>query len=251
MATAQIEKDLYITDEDNIRPNGHTKQQPIAAFSVGLRTSSTIGKLAEALAKAQADFKPVLKDCRNPYYNSKYADLSNVIEATRGALSKNGLVVLQSPRMDNEEVFLTTLLMHSSGEWISDDLRVPGTGKGKDGTERFDVQTVGSAITYARRYAYQSFVGVAAEEDDDGNAAITGREAMQRPAAHRPQPPAPLNEPLKITPTQRTMFWNAASEGNKTKDEVMTYFGSIGIEKTGEMLRKDFDAACKWAKGAA
>lgn len=247
---SKAERDLYITDEDmSDRPNGHAKE-PIMAFSVGLRTSSTIGKLAEALAKAQADFKPVLKDCRNPYYNSKYADLSNVIEATRGALSKNGLVILQSPRMNNEEVFLTTLLMHASGEWISDDLRVPGTGKGKDGTERFDVQTVGSAITYARRYAYQSFVGVAAEEDDDGNAAITGREAQQRNPTPRPQP-APTNEPLRLTPTQRTMFWNAVSEGNKTKEEVMTYFGSIGIEKTEEMLRKDFDAACKWAKGAA
>lgn len=130
--------------------------------STGLKTSDEIGELAKALAAARKDFKPVLKDANNPFFKSKYADLAGVIEATSDALSKQGLVVIQSPRLGLNRIAVTTLLAHSSGQWLRDDLELP--------LSKFDAQGAGSAITYARRYAYQAIVGVAAE-DDDGNAA--------------------------------------------------------------------------------
>ena len=130
--------------------------------SQGLTTSDEIGELAKALASARKDFKPVLKDANNPFFKSKYADLAGVIEATSDALSKNGLVVIQSPRLTLNRIAVTTLLAHSSGQWLRDELELP--------LSKFDAQGAGSAITYARRYSYQAIVGVAAE-DDDGNAA--------------------------------------------------------------------------------
>jgi hypothetical protein len=129
----------------------------------GFEKSPTIGELTKALANAHKQFKPVLKDANNPFFKSKYADLAGVIEATADALSDQGLAVIQSPgKIYNGHILLTTLLSHASGEWIKDELELP--------IAKFDAQGTGSAITYARRYAYQAIVGVAAE-DDDGNAA--------------------------------------------------------------------------------
>lgn len=129
--------------------------------------SDTIGKLAEALAKATAKFQPAFKDTSNPVYKSKYAPLENLIEATRAALCEHGLSVLQMPALSGVDIVLTTMLAHSSGEWITSTFQLPGTMR-----DRFDAQTVGSALTYARRYAYQSILNIAGEVDDDGNAAI-------------------------------------------------------------------------------
>jgi hypothetical protein len=138
------------------------ENENIPPVSAGLKTSEEIGELAKALADARKDYKPVLKDANNPFFKSKYADLAGVIEATSDALSKNGLAVIQSPRLGLNRIAVTTLLAHSSGQWLRDDLELP--------MSKFDAQGAGSAITYARRYAYQAIVGVAAE-DDDGNSA--------------------------------------------------------------------------------
>jgi ERF superfamily protein len=145
--------------------------------------SATIGKLAEALAKAQLEFKPVLKDTANPFYKSRYADLATVIGATQPALAKHGLTVVQLPVIapQGHGAGVKTVLQHVSDEYISVDLILPISG------ERYDAQTVGSAITYARRYSYQAVVGVAAEVDDDGNSAvgIGSKEAAQAVATKK------------------------------------------------------------------
>ncbi len=145
--------------------------------------SERVDELFGALAKAQLDFKPIVKDTENPYYRSKYADLSQCISATQSALAKNGLVVIQLPNTDNpmKTMGLTSVLGHSSGQWIRGTLILPAEMSGRDGRLRFDSQSVGAAMTYARRYAYQAMVGVAAETDDDANAAlgIGSKEAAQ------------------------------------------------------------------------
>jgi hypothetical protein len=138
------------------------------------RRSQNIGALVGALAAAQLTFQPVRKDQDNPYYHSKYADLSTVIAATQPSLAKNGLVVMQESTVDvqRQRVTVTTMLAHSSGEWKEHELTLPAVMMGKDGRIRFDAQSCGAAITYARRYSYQGIVGVAAELDDDANSAI-------------------------------------------------------------------------------
>ena len=129
--------------------------------------SETLGALALALSKAQAEFLPCRKLSDNPFFKSKYADLAEVIDATRPALTKNELSVMQLPSFDGEKVTVTTLLAHSSGEFISCDLSSRPT--------KPDSQGVGSTVTYLRRYGMSSLLAIAAESDDDGERAC-GRD---------------------------------------------------------------------------
>lgn len=137
--------------------------------------SDSIAKLAEALSKAQGAIKNALKDSANPFFKSKYADLASVWEACRKELSENGLSVVQVPETAEGRISIKTILMHSSGEWITGDLAMLPV---KD-----DPQGVGSCITYARRYALSAFVGIA-PEDDDGNAA-SGKPALDNGRTQR------------------------------------------------------------------
>lgn len=124
--------------------------------------SETIGKLAEALAKAQGEMDNAKKDSNNPFFKSKYADLASNIDSIKGPLSKHGLSYVQFTDEENEKNYLITKLMHSSGEWISGRLKLI--------LKQNDMQGLGSAITYARRYGLAAMVGLA-QEDDDGNEA--------------------------------------------------------------------------------
>jgi hypothetical protein len=135
----------------------------------GSKRSQTIGKLIEALCKAQLEFAPVVKANLNPQFKSKYADLATIIAATMPALAKNGLAIIQTPYVKGRELTMTTLLVHSSDEWISNDLTMPATMRNE-----LTAQTIGSACTYSRRYALQSILGIAADVDDDGQVASGG-----------------------------------------------------------------------------
>lgn len=139
---------------------GITSSEKKAAPAV--QRSESIAKLAMALAKAQAQITFAAKDATNPHFKSKYADLAAVWEACRKPLSGNGLSVVQLPSTDGLKVTLTTVLMHESGEWISQDLTMTASAN--------TPQAIGSCITYARRYALSSVAGIA-QDDDDGNAA--------------------------------------------------------------------------------
>jgi hypothetical protein len=135
--------------------------------------SETINELAAALSKAQGKITGALKDSANPFFKSKYADLASVWDACRASLSENGLAVVQFPESDDSGLYVITTLTHSSGQWMRSRLRLTP----KDDSP----QAAGSAITYGRRYALASAVGVA-QVDDDGNAAsATGQKPDQKP----------------------------------------------------------------------
>ncbi len=196
--------------------------------------SQTIGKLAAALSKAQGQMKPAPKDAENPYYKSRYADLASVWEAIREPLSKNDLAVIQTTEGEGEAMVLITTLMHSSGEWIRGLLKLTPVEKtDKEGRRlKPDPQSVGSAISYARRYALSAILGVAAD-DDDGNAA-SGKDqkpdghtmapnsksgtSQARPSAPPPQAPAqnkaPVNKSVPVQPFKLI-------EGGLTEADVM------------------------------
>lgn len=117
---------------------------------------------AKAFVAAQKATEAVKKAATNPHFRSKYADLAEVVEATVPALNANGIAVMQSPGFNGELVTVTTTLLHESGAYVSGTLSMRPT--------KNDPQGIGSAITYARRYALLAMTG-AAPEDDDGNAA--------------------------------------------------------------------------------
>lgn len=125
-----------------------------------MEKSEKIDKLAAALSKAQGSLMGAKKNCTNPFHKSKYADLSSVISAAAPALQENELSVVQTTELIDGKPVLRTTLMHSSGQYMSgvNPLYMP---KG-------DMQSLGAAITYARRYAYSSMIGVVSDIDDDG-----------------------------------------------------------------------------------
>ena len=135
--------------------------------------SESIANLAKSLSIVQGKLTHAKKDSANPFFKSKYADLESVWDACRDLLASNGLAVAQFPGTYSDldkSMSLTTILTHSSGEWISQEMSVPVT--------KADAQGAGSALTYMRRYALAAVVGVV-QADDDGNAASnpTGKVA--------------------------------------------------------------------------
>jgi hypothetical protein len=125
-----------------------------------MNKSDSIKELATALNKAQAEMSGAKKKATNPFFKVKYSDLNAVVDAIRIPFCDNGLSYSQFPLFDSGCVGVETILMHESGEWISNVLMLPMVKQ--------DPQAAGSAITYARRYSLQSIAGIPSE-DDDGN----------------------------------------------------------------------------------
>ncbi len=140
-----------------------------APTSSPVQFSAQLDQLATALAKAQADLKPALKDSENPHFRSKFADLASVWDAIRVPFTKNGLSITQHASADGAKVTVTTFLLHASGQWMRSDLTLTAV--------KVDPQAAGSAVTYARRYALAAVCGVVADVDDDANAATFNQTA--------------------------------------------------------------------------
>ena len=134
-----------------------------------MNQSETIGQLALALSKVQGKLTHAKKDSNNPFFNSSYADLGSVLDSCRSLLAENELSIMQFPgeAVRGDDGFLcislTTILAHSSGEWISQTMEMPVT--------KPDAQGVGSCLTYMRRYSLSAVISVYSGGDDDGNLA--------------------------------------------------------------------------------
>ena len=138
-----------------------------------MQQSESIANLAKALSTVQGKLTHAKKDSANPFFKSKYADLESVWDACRDLLAGNGLAVAQFPGLYSDldkSMSLTTILTHSSGEWISQEMSVPCGMMGRDGALKLDAQAAGSALSYMRRYSLAAVIGVV-QSDDDGNAA--------------------------------------------------------------------------------
>ena len=202
-----------------------------------MNKSDDIKELALALSKTQAILKGALKDSNNPFFKSKYADLASVWEACREPLAANGLSVVQMPCNDTpDSVALETILMHTSGQWISSVFSMP--------VSKHDAQAVGSAITYARRYALAAVVGIA-PEDDDGNLASgkseTAKPAYSKPVAVIKQPVAEIKEPVAMQGTGEWAIAVTPIPGGTMADWIEAAASSIRFSL--EMCTNDID--CK------
>jgi len=174
--------------------------------------SATIGELAKALAKAQAVMPVAAKSKDNPFFKSKYADLPALVHVTRKPLTDNGLSVSQVMIPVAGQTVLKTVLMHTSGEWMASYYPIHPV--------KNDPQSLGSAVSYARRYSYAPAIGLVTDdaEDDDGNTASgLVQPAVKvapdsRPAvrASNPHPNAPISSqdpepPIPASKTTRTV----------------------------------------------
>ena len=136
------------------------------------RSSESIGAIAAALAKAQGELinpeKSLTATIRSPFPREtdrtfRYASLSSGLDIVRKALGKHEIATVQTTAIDNEAglIRLTTVLAHSSGEWVSSDWPVCPVG------ETAAPHKMGAALTYARRYSLFTLVGIAGEDDLD------------------------------------------------------------------------------------
>jgi hypothetical protein len=123
----------------------------------------SINEIATALSLAQGEINNAEKTSENPFFKSKYADLAVVLNCVRPVFAKYGLSIVQIPSFTDGKVTVQTIIMHKSGQKIEGSLALP--------VAKQDAQGVGSAITYARRYAIAAMAGIA-QEDDDAQEAV-------------------------------------------------------------------------------
>jgi len=196
-----------------------------------MEKSESINELATALAKAQGQIEGAKKSETNPFFKSKYADLASCWDACRKPLSDNSLSVSQLVSQEQDKQILETVLLHASGQWLSSTVVLSP----KDDTP----QAIGSAITYARRYALSAIVGIAAE-DDDGESA-QGRTFVTRPTpvtTTQAKEPASVKEstsPKAPDPLHEELSRLLKSAG-KTIAEQAAWFKEKGKGKTWAML---------------
>lgn len=155
--------------------------------------SELIKELVTALCKAQGRFGIAEFDCTNPHFKSRYASLTSVMNVVRKPLADEGLSIVQIVEETDVGMFLETKLFHSSGQWL--------TGRMPLFLSKKDMQGLGSAVTYAKRYAIAAMLGVVSDDDDDGNAAVVTTKVVT----------TPLNKPPKndsvAKPRHVTELW--------------------------------------------
>jgi hypothetical protein len=205
--------------------------------------SANITRLAQALVKAQAAMKPAPKSSDNPFFKSRYSDLATIWEVAQQPLADNGLAVLQpiSSTQDGKGAIVTTILVHTSGEFVTSTFTVfPRPERERDrntkqiipGSEPFVTpQSLGSAITYGRRYALAAMLGIVSDDDDgegaEGRGKTNGHHApAQRPAPTYQRPPVAQvdqpqpDEPPAWTPEQHTARQKQLSEQQQQPAET-------------------------------
>ena len=142
-----------------------------------INRSDSINEIAAAMAKAQGSIVVAGLSKENPFFKSRYADLAEICRVSRAPLSMNGLAMSQSVQEDNTGMWLVSLLMHTSGQYLSSNVRIKPI--------KNDVQSLGSYITYMKRYCWAALIGVVTgDEDDDGEEAIAmSRDVVARGTA--------------------------------------------------------------------
>ena len=169
--------------------------------------SESIAKLAAALAAFQSEVKDPARDGENPHFRSKYVQIDGLLAAVRPILAKHGLSVIQSTGGNGQDISVTTEIMHTSGEWVRTDALMIKPAKA-------DPQGCMSAITYSRRYSLSAALGVAWDDDDDGNAASAPKptpKAEDKPTPKAEDKPAPKAK----TPTKDDYLREVAAEAKK------------------------------------
>lgn len=189
-----------------------------------------------ALAAAQAEMGPAIKDTQNPHLKSKYADLASVMAACIPALSKHGIAVIQPPFDDDSGRYVKTILMHGPSS-SKLECRVPLI------VQKNDMQGYGSAVTYARRYGLMAMAGIA-PDDDDGEAAVLAkpnnsdgnRQTKESQKQERQEP-----EP-KISAEQFIELRDLAEKARVPLDRIAK---AAKIDRIEDLLAESFDGAIR------
>lgn len=188
------------------------------------KCSPELDKLFEALAAAQGEMESAKKSSNNPHFKSKYADIAEVIEACRPHLAKHGLAVVQPPIPGG----VVTMLGHKSGQWIWSACNYK--------PDRDNVQGVGAAQTYGRRYGAQGMVFLPVE-DDDGNTASGIGNNSDKGKTNGP----PLNDVYDHSNNMHKAiikgWWSDRAKANpaETEEEKKAIWDAVSGKRLGEI----------------
>jgi hypothetical protein len=182
-----------------------------------MRTSDETKEISNALVEAQAEMLVVPMNTKNPFFNSKFADLGSVIETTRPILKKHGLAITQFPTSPFVgQIGVTSRLIHTSGQWFEESVFIPLPEKSADGEKKKSpnlAQAAGIAITYLKRYSWSAILGIYAEEDTDGEGAGKHEE---------PELTEEEKELLELKKLKKLIVTIGKELGGKDKPEVVT-----------------------------
>lgn len=162
--------------------------------------SPEIKDLFSALCKAQGAMKPVVFNKVNPYFKNKYADFTSCMESCREPLTSNGLAIMQYCETVGTQLMLVTMLVHVSGQWLKGFFPLIPV--------KMDSQSIGSAMTYAKRYSLSAMLGLVSEDDDDDAEAAQGRaqsaakNQQMKPSVVAPKQVVVAPSIPKISPSQ-------------------------------------------------
>lgn len=188
--------------------------------------SEQLNELAGALAKAQAAFTavPKGKTAKVGTYSYKYADLADAWDVARKALTDNGLAVIQAPaQLERGVCSVTTMLLHTSGQWVRSTLALDA----RDATP----QSIGSVITYARRYGLAAMVGLVTDDDTDAQE-HGGRDERRGQARYEPPPARVSGRGEGGAPAPRPVPQAQAKAGSAEEAEA-TFYATYGDEIGG------------------
>ncbi len=171
-----------------------------------MKTSDSVIEISKALCNAQKEMKPATKDSHNIHFRQRYSDLTSVWESIRIPITSNGLSIWQDISTTEKTVSVITRIAHISGEWIE-------FGPFTITLFKTDPQSIGSATSYAKRYAICAAVGVVSDdEDDDAEKAMSRDNEKKTYPKYEPKPPIPKPSPkqekkfIPITPQEWSTF---------------------------------------------
>ena len=186
-----------------------------------MNKSESIQNLSAALSKAQAEMPAIKFDSKNPFLKNDYASLGAIIAGARPVIAKHGLSVSQLTFGEDGVAGVETVLMHTSGEWISSSISMPvGEEKGKS-----SAQVAGSIVTYLRRYSLASILGIYSDEDGDGNKV----EPERRPTRAALPKEKPVDDPMTIERAMKITNSEGVAYGDIPNDKLQAMI--LGINK--------------------
>ena len=203
-----------------------------------MEKSETIIELSKAFAKMQMELEQPLKNANNPFFKSKYVPLENVVDSITRAASKHGLSFTQFPSSDeNGNVTVGTMVMHESGEWIEYDPICLKPVKN-------DPQAVGSAITYAKRYALSAIFGITSDNDDDGNEATQLGKAKSKAMPNKQLPATNNKIPKEVVEAYKNGIQSVIDRTGKNDGSITRWFcENLGVAKIEDITMEQISLA--------
>lgn len=188
-----------------------------------MNQTENISELVIALAKAQGSMEPAKFNRINPHFKNRYADFTSIMDACRKPLSENGLSVMQYCETISEKLCLVTMLAHISGQWMKSFFPL--------NPKNLDSQSIGSAMTYAKRYSLSAMLGIVSDEEDDDGEASIGRGNSK-----------PMPKQTKISDQQANILADLSSQlDDSTVQKVQNWLkSSQKIETFTDILSENF-----------